>query len=129
MRKNKIKIVDTQHLDEKVGSDAAYWNYINSSSHVRDSDDQLLECELANPDSLMDQSYKPSTPQLLMGEAVEHLQGRQKTVYLMHMREDMSFAEIGEALGLSKDTVRTYNDRAIAFITAYCKQAIDGGRV
>ncbi len=71
----------------------------------------------------------PSTPQLLMGEAIQHLQGRQKQVYLLVMREDRSLAETAKVLGIGKSTAQSYLERAVAFIKDYCQMAIEGGRV
>ncbi len=64
-----------------------------------------------------------------MGEAIDHLQGRQKEVYLSIMRDDKTQEETAEALDISRAAVRTYYDRAIAFISQYCRRAMDEGRV
>lgn len=120
MRKKGRKIVDQQDMRDVNGDSHSYENYTdaNKAEHV-----------LANPDCLADQPARPSSPQLVMGEAVAHLQGRQKEAYLLVMREDRSFSEAAEILNVSKSTVQTHLDRAIAFITAYCKQAMEGGRI
>lgn len=99
------------------------------SPKTEDVCDSFGNSYLEDPDLLPEQPTAPSSPQLLMGEAVEHLQGRQREVYLLVMREDKSFSEAGEILGVSKATVQTHLDRAIAFISAYCKQSIDRERV
>lgn len=84
--------------------------------------------EFAEAD-ILKQATTPSSPQLLMGEAILHLQGRQKEVYLLVMREDKSMAEAAEILNIGKSTVQTYLDRAISFISDYCKAAIEQGRM
>jgi DNA-directed RNA polymerase specialized sigma24 family protein len=85
---------------------------------------------LANPDILPKMEIAaPSTPQLLMGEAVEHLQGRQREIYMLTMREDKSLAEAAEILNIEKGTAQKYKERAIKFIEGYCKAAIAKGRV
>lgn len=71
----------------------------------------------------------PTTPQRIMGEAIQHLQGRQKEVYMLVVRDDRSWADAGKVLGISKGSVQIYLNRAVRFITAYCKQAMDKGRV
>lgn len=126
----KRKFVEIQ--DDKIrksGKDAShteqsqYWDDFN-----RRSSDQ--EHVLANPDSLPDKpAATPSTPQLIMGEAIEHLQGRQREIYLLTMRDDKSLGEAAEILGIEKATAQTYKDRAIKFIEKYCKEAIAKGRV
>lgn len=86
----------------------------------------------ANPNSLAapaDQAAAPSTPQLIMGEAIEHLQGRQREVYLLTMREDKSLSEVAEILSIEKASVQVYKSRAIKFIEAYCKAAMAKGRI
>lgn len=75
------------------------------------------------------QTNVPSNPQLLMGEAIQHLQGRQKQVYLLVMRDDRSLTEAAKVLGIGKSTAQSYLERAVAFIKGYCEQAIEGGRV
>lgn len=120
MKKKRV-IVDLQHLQEIGGGTGSYDRY----SAEQDGEESVL----ANPDSLPEQPTSPSTPQMLMGEAILHLQGRQKEVYLSIMRDDKSLAETAEMLGVGKSTVQTYLDRAIAFITAYCTQAMKQERV
>ncbi len=122
MRKKYSRFVEKQDLGEITGSVHSYERYVAGS---RDQE----ESALANPDCLPECNTTPSTPQQLMGEAIEHLQGRQREVYILVMREDRSLAEAGEVLNISKSTAQTYLDRAIKFITDYCKQGIDGGRV
>jgi DNA-directed RNA polymerase specialized sigma subunit len=68
-----------------------------------------------------------SPAQSLMGEAIEHLQGRQKEVYHLTMRDGKSLAAAGKILGISKDTAKDYKERAIKFITAYCRAVIHKG--
>jgi DNA-directed RNA polymerase specialized sigma24 family protein len=96
--------------------------------------DKIKEDVRANPDSLREDesiygNEQPSTPHFLMGEAVEHLQGRQKEVYLLTMRENKSLAETAEVLGIAKGSAQKYQERAIKFIQQYCQAAIVKGRV
>lgn len=91
----------------------------------KDEEGEEIECAQANPDVLPEgTSYfgdpAPTRAQLLMGEAVEHLQGRQKEVYLLCMRRGLSIAEAAEELGIKKGTAQTYRERAIAFVQQYC---------
>lgn len=121
MRTKKQKLVQVQYLSEQRGSKNSYERYVANSKEGEDM--------LANPDCLVERNTSPSTPQLLMGEAILHLQGRQREVYLLVMREDKSMAEAAEILNISKGTVQTYLDRAIAFIVGYCHEAMQKGRV
>ncbi len=121
----KVKQIESKR-DSSKGEHSPYWDYIHTWR--RNSDGR--ELPQANPDVLPEaESTTPSTPQLLMGEAITHLQGRQREVYLLTMREDKSLAEVGEILGISKGAADTYKRRAIKFISQYCSDAIKAGRV
>ena len=134
--RNHIKF---HKIREVKGDSGSYgrWNDknpINRKGRLGDKFDFITEDIRANPDSLRDDediysSDQPSTPQFLMGEAVEHLQGRQREVYILTMRESKSLAEAAEILGLAKGTAQKFKERAIKFIEMYCRQAIAKGRV
>jgi len=137
--KNK-KRVETQKLAEVAGSAGAYdkWREnhptLRAKGKLGDRFDIVTEDLRANPDSLREDEAlyandHPSTPQYLMGEAVQHLQGRQRECYILTMREGKSFSEAAEILGIGKGRVQQYRTRAIKFISAYCEAAIKGGRV
>lgn len=116
------KFVERHLLREKSGNEHSY------ETSLRGTHEDIR----ANPDSLIEGQYlwgdNPATrPQQLMAEAIDHLQGRQKEVYLLTMRSDRSLAEAGEILGITKAAVQNYKERAIKFITAYCKTAIAKG--
>ena len=124
-RAQKIKQIES-HKDSSRGEHSPYWDYMAA----RTSEQNSFENELANPDVLPETEIAaPSTPQLLMGEAIAHLQGRQREVYILTMREDKSLAEASEILGISKGTAQKYRERAIKFISQYCKNAILQGRI
>lgn len=130
------KIVKSQKVKEVKrrpfhGEKSPYWDWNRERQLATDTHDSdgKLEVPEANPDVLADMETGPSTPQLLMGEAIEHLQGRQREVYLLVMRENKSLAEVAEILGIAKGAVDTYKRRAIKFILQYCKAAIRKGRV
>lgn len=99
-----------------------------------DKFDMVKEDVRANPDSLREEegeyaSTQPSSPHFLLGEAVEHLQGRQREVYILTMREGKSLAEAAEVLGIEKSSAQKYRERAIKFLTQYCRAAMDKGRI
>ncbi len=128
--KNNTRLARIKHqtLGDIKGSPNSYAEY--TEYHCpRDEDGEPIECTQANPDSLPEgTSYfgdpQPTRPQLLMGEAVEHLQGQQKAVYTLTMREDYSIAQAAKKLGISKSTAQGYRERAIKFLTKYCQNAI-----
>jgi DNA-directed RNA polymerase specialized sigma24 family protein len=146
MAKKRGKIMSDRHfvkkhnIKEGKGPIDPYNKWCNSHPTRRrkgdlgDRFDMVTEDARANPDSLREEEAmfadsQPSTPQLLMGEAVEHLQGRQLEVYFLTMREGKSLAEAAEILGIEKGSAQRYKERAIKFILQYCQAAISRGRV
>lgn len=123
----KKRTVAKQQTKEIGGSVHSYENYLLGSR--TNEDGEQTESVQANPDLLPENDNSPSTPQLLMGEAIGHLQGRQKETYLLTMREGKSLAEVGEILGISKSAAQVYKVRAIKFVELYCREAIARGRV
>ena len=132
--------VKTHKIKEVSGTRDAYEKWVDSRTTKRqkgrlgDKFDFVTEDVRANPDSLRDDegmyaNAQPSTPHLLMGEAIQHLQGRQREVYLLTMREGKSLAETAEVLGISKGTAQKFRERAIKFITKWCETQIAKGRV
>jgi DNA-directed RNA polymerase specialized sigma24 family protein len=122
----KDKVIQTR--DVYQGERSPYWDDVNNRRNI--NGDDIREHPQANPDVLPEaQQTAPSTPQLLMGEAIDHLQGRQLEVYFLTMREDKSLAEAAEILGIEKGSAQKYKERAIKFISQYCKAAMDRGRV
>jgi RNA polymerase sigma factor (sigma-70 family) len=124
-RLQKIKEINSAR-DSSRGEHSPYWDYM-AGTH---GEMGQLEYAQANPDVLPETEIAaPSTPQLIMGEAVQHLQGRQREVYLLTMREGKSLAEAAEILGISKGTAQKFKERAIKFIENWCKSQIAKGRV
>lgn len=97
------------------------------AGQMKNEDGEPVECAQANPDVLPEgTSYfgdpQPTRAQLLMGEAIRHLQGQQKSVYTLTMRESYSLAEAAQKLGISKSTAQVYRERALKFIQQYCQR-------
>jgi DNA-directed RNA polymerase specialized sigma24 family protein len=142
---NDRHFVKKHKLKEVNGSRGAYEQWMEGhkgsrSKGFKRNDDldarfgRIIEDVRANTDGLteddaMYSNDQPSTPQFLMGEAVEHLQGRQREIYILTMREGKSLAEAAKVLGMAKGTAQTYKTRAIKFIEQYCKTAMARGRV
>jgi len=127
-----VKIQKTRVIQSRKDSShteqSSYWDDV--ARHGEGHDGTAREHPQANPDVLPETEIAaPSTPQLLMGEAIDHLQGRQKECYLLIMREEKSLAEAAEVLGISKGSVQVYVNRAVKFLTVYCQAAIARGRV
>lgn len=131
MRKKK-PFIESQDIKVTKGNTGAYERWIESHGQsvpkgkLGDKFDFVTEDLRANPDSLREDeamySNSPlSRPQEIMGEAIEHLQGRQKDVYMLTMRQGMSINEAAKLLDISKSTAQVHRDRAIKFIAAYCQ--------
>jgi RNA polymerase sigma factor (sigma-70 family) len=128
-KRQKIKVLETKK-DSSETEQSAYWDDVSANNRSDLSGMQLREHPCANPDILPETEIAtPSTPQLLMGEAIEHLQGRQRECYFLTMREGKSFSETAEILGIGKGRVQQYRERAIKFITKWCEQQMAKGRV
>lgn len=84
----------------------------------------LLNDDYVNPDTILNRIRPVSEEELIVADAVEHLQGRQKEVYLLTMRLGLSLSKTASELNIKKATAQVYKARAISFVTAYCKQAI-----
>lgn len=126
----RVKLQKTKTIhsstDFSRNEKSPYWDDFNR----RRGGDEMQELPQANPDVLPEMEIaSPSTPQLLMGEAVSHLQGRQKEVYLLLMRESKTYEEVSEILGITRGAAQVYESRAIRFIKDYCARAIKNGRV
>lgn len=124
------RVVRHQHTREIKDNSLTYWGWMEGHGKRAKFGFSSAEQPQANPDVLPEaEAVGPSTPQLLMGEAIQHLQGRQKEVYLLTMREGRSLAEAAKVLEISKGTAQRYRERAIKFISGYCREAMERGRV
>lgn len=132
VRIHKTRVIQSKK-DSSHTEQSAYWDDYDKHRGFGPEghgDDSNREDKRANPDVLPETEIaSPSTPQLLLGEAISHLQGRQKECYLLVMREDKSLAEVAEVLGISKGSVQVYVDRAVKFLIQYCEDCIKKGRV
>lgn len=84
---------------------------------------QLNE-ENVNEKTVLFQDTYITDAQALMGDAVEHLQGRQRDVYILTMRQGYSNQEAADILRISRNTVKEYRERAIKFVTAFCQNGL-----
>lgn len=122
----RLARIKLQDLDDVKGNSGAYERWCDT--HMPKSEEGIAEEPIeSNPDSLVEgTSYfvdvHPTRAQLLMGEAILHLQGQQRAVYLLTMREGYSIAQAAKKLGLSKSTAQTYRERALKFIQQYCER-------
>lgn len=132
-RSQRVKIQKIHEIrvnkDSSFTESSSYWDDVKRRGESG-AGNGWSEHPQANPDTLPDEGLtSPSTPQYLLGEAIAHLQGRQLEVYMLTVREGQSFAEAAEALGIEKGTVQKYKERAIKFLTQYCRDSIKRGRV
>lgn len=128
IRIQKTRVIKLRK-DSSRTEQSSYWDDVHIGKWGLD-EDGCREHPCANPDVLPEtETAAPSTPQFLMGEAVEHLQGRQRECYILTMREGKSFSEAAKILGIGKGRVQQYRERAIKFIMRWCEQQIAKGRV
>jgi len=61
----------------------------------------------------------------LIDEAINSLSARQREVYLLHRHERLKYSEIAARLNLSRETIKTHLQQAVAGITRYIKERIN----
>jgi DNA-directed RNA polymerase specialized sigma24 family protein len=126
-----VRIQKTREIrvkkDSSYTEQSAYWDDV----YKRGNDDEnWREHPQANPDMLPETKIAfPTAPQFVMGEAIEHLQGRQRQVYMLTMRDGKSLAEAAKVLDIEKSSVQKYKERAIRFIQQWCERAMAKGLV
>lgn len=120
--------------DVRKGSAGAYERYIDRNGtqkqmgRLGDKFDYTKEPIAANLDlvSINESLFANSQmtkAQALLGEAVEHLQGLQRDVYMLTMRQGYSISEAAKLLNLkSKSDAQGYKDRAVKFVAQYCQR-------
>ncbi len=127
IKAQKTRVIQSSK-DSSHSEQSAYWD--DAQKRGWNSEGNPREHPCANPDVLPETEIaSPSTPQLIFGEAVDHLQGRQREVYLLTMREGKSWADTAEILGITKGSAQQYRKRAIKFIESWCQAAMKKGRV
>lgn len=124
-----------QKLKDVPGTEEAYQRYVEKGTNkplgkLGNRFDFSKESPQANPDLLTESQgmyadSQMSDAQRIMGDAIEHLQGRQRDVYMLTMRQGMSLREAAALLGIAKGTAQVYKDRAIKFITDFCRQKLE----
>lgn len=127
VKTNKTNVHDCK---DASGGSSPYWEYTARSA--REEED--TEDPRANPDMVAEGtgffgSGEMTQPQFIFGEAVEHLQGRQKEAWMLVMREQLTEQEAAEVMGVRQQVVATYLKRATKFITRWCEIAMARGRV
>ena len=76
---------------------------------------------IADPDPLPDEMFERADLQRVLHEAIEKLPEKYRTVVILRYASGLTFAEIGEALALSENTVKTHFQRAKAALRANLK--------
>ena len=73
---------------------------------------------VADPDPLPEEVFERTDLQRVLREAIEKLPEKYRTVVALRYASGLTFAEIGEALGLPENTVKTHFQRAKAALRA-----------
>lgn len=106
-----------------IKSRTKYWDWV-SSHNPMNSDGEIIESFRANPDNIAAEEQPAVGPRQIMYEAVEHLQGQQKEVYILLYREGLTMREAAAKLNVSVSTIQHYDNKAVNFIKQYCQQYI-----
>jgi RNA polymerase sigma-70 factor (ECF subfamily) len=77
---------------------------------------------LPDPTPLPDELAERRDLQRLLGEAIGTLPERYRAVVAMRYVTDLTFAEIGQALGLPENTVKTFFQRSKALLRDYLRE-------
>lgn len=97
-----------------------------SASLERDLEaDAAPAVDARDPDPLPDELLERRDLQRLLAEAIETLPERYRAVVAMRYVTDLTFAEIGQALGLPENTVKTFFQRAKALLREHLRTRLD----
>lgn len=87
-------------------------------SSLEDPDRESPVDRVADPDPLPDEVLEQAELQRVLKEAILHLPEKYRVVVSMRYASGLTFAEIGQALGLPENTVKTHFQRAKAALRA-----------
>jgi RNA polymerase sigma-70 factor (ECF subfamily) len=90
------------------------------------ADDESKAGEVPLPDAapLPEEVAERHDLQRLLGEAIASLPERYRAVVAMRYVTDLTFAEIGQALGLPENTVKTFFQRSKALLRDYLRERL-----
>ncbi|HEY3081580.1 MAG TPA: sigma-70 family RNA polymerase sigma factor [Chloroflexota bacterium] len=89
-----------------------------------DEDDRAPGALLADPTPLPEELAERRDLQRLLGEAIGSLPERYRAVVALRYVTDLTFAEIGQSLGLPENTVKTFFQRAKALLRDYLRERL-----
>lgn len=95
-----------------------------NKSYGEDEEEESPLQLYADPAPLPDEVVEQQETQRLLLEAIEQLPEKPKQVVLLRYSTDLSFAEIGDTLGINENTVKTLFRRAKDQLRAYIKQRL-----
>jgi RNA polymerase sigma-70 factor (ECF subfamily) len=81
--------------------------------------------DLRDPDPLPEELLERRDLQRLLADAIGTLPERYRAVVAMRYVTDLTFAEIGAALGLPENTVKTFFQRAKALLREYLRARLE----
>jgi RNA polymerase sigma-70 factor (ECF subfamily) len=79
---------------------------------------------LVDPSPLPDEVAERHDLQRLLAEAIGSLPERYRAVVSMRYVTDLTFAEVGQALGLPENTVKTFFQRSKGLLRAYLRERL-----
>ncbi|HZQ97680.1 MAG TPA: sigma-70 family RNA polymerase sigma factor [Chloroflexota bacterium] len=87
-------------------------------------DDASAVAEIPDPDPLPDELLEREDLQRLLAAAIGELPERYRAVVTMRYVTDLTFAEIGQSLGIPENTVKTFFQRAKAKLRHRLRDAL-----
>ncbi len=97
-----------------------------AASLERDLDaDQSPAFDARDPDPLPQELLERRDLQQLLADAIRTLPERYRTVVAMRYVTDLTFAEIGQVLGIPENTVKTFFQRAKGLLRQHLRQRME----
>ncbi len=102
---NSISIIRKRMVDQK------YLEYLRNSSAIHSAPDSISELEFYELNSQVQ-------------KLIDRLPERQKQVFLLHREKGLSYPEIAEQLGISKNTVGVHMVKALKYLRQNIDQSL-----
>jgi RNA polymerase sigma-70 factor (ECF subfamily) len=102
---NSISIIRKRIVDQK------YLEFLKNSSAVHSAPDGISELEFYELNNQVQ-------------NLIDHLPERQKQVFLLHREKGLSYPEIAEQLGISKNTVEVHMVKALKYLRQNLDQSL-----
>lgn len=96
-------------------------NYLKRSKRTRHGSGYFLEQSAGEPEVPVESRQEEEVRSRQLWAAIDRLPEQRKQVFLLGNRDDMSYAEVAEKLGISVNTVKTQMRLAYQFLRVECR--------